>query len=167
MGHREHKEKAPKAIAFAVATVSDTRGMEDDAGGRLIADLVVRSGHVLAGRFLVRDDLGEITSLVAELLEREDIDLVVLTGGTGIAVRDVTIEAVSPFIEKEIDGFGELFRYLGFLDIGSAAMLSRATAGVARGKIIFSLPGSVDAIVLAMERLILPEAGHMVMEARK
>ncbi len=167
MGHLEHKKSAPAKVSFAVVTVSDTRGEGEDTGGRTLCDMVVEAGHTLVDHRRVIDDSGEIQWLVTGLLERGDVDLILLTGGTGIAERDVTIESLAPMFEKRLDGFGELFRYLSYLEIGSAAMLSRATAGVVQKKIVIALPGSVEAIRLAMNRLILPEAGHMVLEARK
>jgi molybdenum cofactor biosynthesis protein B len=142
MSHIEHKKSAPRRVAFAVVTVSDTRREKED----------------------ISDD---IRSVVGDLLASDEVDLIVLTGGSGIAPRDVTVEALAPLIDKKIDGFGELFRYLSYLEIGSPAILSRSMAGVASGKIIVAIPGSERAVRLAMERLILPEAGHMVMEGNK
>ena len=167
MSHAEHRSAAPRRVSFAVVTVSDTRGEVEDVGGRALEEMIAGAGHTLAGHLRVRDDAGEIGSALSGLLRSEDVDLIVLTGGSGIARRDVTVEAVRPLIEKEIEGFGELFRHLSFLEIGPAAMLSRALAGTAAGKVLFVLPGSVKAVRLAMERLILPEAGHLVLEARK
>jgi molybdenum cofactor biosynthesis protein B len=167
MGHLEHKKSAPASVSFAVITVSDTRGEKEDIGGRTICDMILEAGHTLVNRYWVKDDCEEIRSLVTDQLEREDLDLILLTGGSGIAERDVTVESITPIVEKRLDGFGELFRHLSYLEIGSAAMLSRAMAGVANKKIVISLPGSVKAIKLAMNKLILPEAGHMVLEARK
>jgi len=167
MGHLEHKRSVPANLGFAIITVTDTRDEKEDESGNVLAELVLAAGHTLLDRHLVRDDRDEIRSHVARLLNVKGVDLIVLTGGSGIAKRDVTVESLQPLIEKRIDGFGELFRYLSYLDIGSAAMLSRAMAGVACEKVIISLPGSVDGVRLAMEKLLLPEAGHMVMEARK
>ena len=167
MGHEEHKRAAPRVITIALITVSDTIDREGDVSGKVLRDLVLGAGHTVFDRFLVRDDRDEIESRVADLLNVEDIDLIILTGGSGIARRDVTIESVLPFIEKTIDGFGELFRYLSFTEIGSSAMMSRALAGVARQKIIVCLPGSVGAVELAMKKLLLPEAGHLILEAKK
>ncbi len=167
MGHLEHKKSAPVNLNFAVITVTDTRSESEDKGGETLAETISEAGHTVVDRFSVKDDRDEIQSLVNDLLKVEGVDLIVLTGGSGIAKRDVTIESLLPLLEKVIDGFGELFRYLSYLDIGSSAMLSRAMAGVACGKVIVSLPGSVKAVRLALEELILPEAGHMVMEARK
>ena len=167
VGHEEHRRDAPDVIAFAVVTVSDTRDEVEDTSGRLIGELVLGAGHKVVGRYRVRDEREEIESLTRELIDREEIDWIVLTGGSGISKRDVSVEALSPLIEKRIEGFGELFRYLSYIDIGSSAVLSRARAGTARGKIIVLLPGSEEAVRLAMERLVIPEAGHMVREVRR
>ncbi len=167
MGHLEHKERAAVRLRFAVITVSDTRRGSDDTGGKLLEELILAAGHSISGRHNTRDERGEIEELLKSLLDVEEIDLIVLTGGSGIARRDVTIESVSPFLEKTIDGFGELFRHLSYLQIGSSAIMSRAMAGVVRGKIVISIPGSEGAVRLAMEEIVLPEAGHMVLEARK
>jgi molybdenum cofactor biosynthesis protein B len=167
MSHTEHRESAPARVSFAVVTVSDTRDGKADVGGRVLKEMITGAGHALAGHLRVKDDAGEIGRAVSGLLDSDRVDLIVLTGGSGIARRDVTVEAVRPLIEKEIVGFGELFRQLSYMEIGSAAMLSRATAGAASGKVLFVLPGSVKAVRLAMERLILPEAGHLVLEVRK
>lgn len=167
MGHEEHKRSAPRHLTFALITVSDTREEMDDLSGKALNDLVLGAGHTVFDRYLVRDEREEIESRVSNLLGKKEVDIIVLTGGSGIARRDVTIESIFPLIEKSIDGFGELFRYLSFTDIGSPAILSRAMAGAARGKIIVCLPGSVKAVELAMNRLLLPEAGHLILEARK
>ncbi len=163
----EHKADAPEAIRCAVITVSDTRTLETDTGGALVAELLARGGHPVVAREIVRDEPAEIEAALEAALEREDARAVVLTGGTGIAPRDVTPEAVAGLIERSIPGFGELFRALSFQEIGSAAMLSRAIAGLARGRVVFVLPGSRGAVRLGMEKLILPEIGHLAAEAVK
>jgi len=167
MGHAEHKRAAPREITIALITVSDTRDLDDDLSGNLIRDLVIGAGHSIFDRSLVKDERDEIEERVADLLKVGEIDMIILTGGTGIARRDVTIESVLPLVGKTISGFGELFRQLSFAEIGSPAMLSRAMAGVANEKIVVCLPGSVKAVELAMKKLLLPEAGHLVLEARK
>lgn len=167
MGHLEHKERAPARLRFAVVTVSDTRRGTDDTGGGLLEELILAAGHSISGRHHTRDARGEIAQCLKSLLHVEEIDLIILTGGSGIARRDVTIESVAPLLEKRIDGFGELFRHLSYLQIGSPAIMSRAMAGVVQGKIVISIPGSEGAVRLAMEEIVLPEAGHMVLEARK
>lgn len=157
-----------RAIRLAVLTVSDTRTEETDKGGPLVQELARASGIEIAAYELREDDTAAIREVLAEWLQREDLDAIVTTGGTGIAKRDVTIEAVRPMLQKELDGFGELFRFLSYSeDIGTKALLSRALGGTSAEKVIFVLPGSTGAVKLAMERLILPEIRHIVKELTK
>jgi molybdenum cofactor biosynthesis protein B len=155
------------AIGFSVVTVSDSRTEATDGGGHLLVARIADSGARLARRTLVRDEPHAIAAAVREALDDARVDAVLVTGGTGVAPRDVTIESVRPLFEKELPGFGELFRLLSHAEIGAAAMLSRATAGVARGRAIFLLPGSPAALALAMDRLILPELAHLLAQARR
>jgi molybdenum cofactor biosynthesis protein B len=161
-----HKRLVVERVACAALTVSDTRSVADDASGARVKALLVAAGHAVACHRIVPDDPQVITAAVAALLDDPAIDAVILNGGTGLAPRDTTLEAVRGLLDKEIPGFGEIFRQLSYADIGPAAMLSRATAGVARGKIVVSMPGSPAAVELAMTKLILPELGHMVFLAR-
>ena len=148
--------------------MSDTRTEDNDTAGALIEHFAELAGLAVAGRGWVADDTGKIRNVVTALLADLEIDAVITTGGTGIAARDVTIEAIRPLLSKELDGFGELFRYLSFAeDVGTKAMLSRAAAGTAQGKVVFILPGSRGAVRLAMESLIIPEIRHIVAELRK
>ncbi len=167
MGHLEHRKKSPAHVRCFVLTISDTRTESTDTGGRAVADLLESADHELVGRRIVPDDQEQVRSVLDSLLARDDVQAVITTGGTGISSRDGTFEAVSTLLEKRLDGFGELFRMLSFEEIGAAAMLSRACAGTARGRIILSLPGSEHAVRLAMNRLILPELGHLVREATR
>jgi molybdenum cofactor biosynthesis protein B len=162
MSVHEHKEKGKKSIRCYLITVSDTRDKTTDTSGRTVEKLLVDEGHQTAGYRIVKDDPPEIEAALVEALGGVNTDAVIVNGGTGIAPRDGTYEVVSRFLEKKLDGFGEIFRYLSYLDIGSAAVMSRAAAGTARGKILISLPGSKGAVTLAMEKLILPEIRHMV-----
>ncbi len=162
-----HRRSAPAAVPTAVIAVSDTRTLETDTGGALVAELLERGGHPVVSREVVRDEPAEIRAALDAALGRAGVRAVVLTGGTGVSARDVTPEAVEGLLERSIPGFGELFRALSFQEIGSAAMLSRALAGLARGRIVFVLPGSRGAVRLGMERLILPEIGHLAAEAVK
>ena len=164
---REHKAAAPRAVRCYVLTVSDTRTDATDTSGRAIADLLIAAGHHLAGRAIVKDDPVLVRAAIERQLAQQDVDAIITTGGTGITSRDSTFEAVSALLEKKLDGFGELFRMLSFEQVGPAAMMSRATAGLAGGRIVVSLPGSEAAVRLAMERLLLPELGHMVQQASK
>jgi molybdenum cofactor biosynthesis protein B len=162
MSVHEHKEKARKSIRCFVITVSDTRDETTDTSGQTIKRCLSNDGHQTTGYRIVKDEPAEIEALLNEALGGAEVDAVIVNGGTGIAPRDGTYEVVSRFLEKKLDGFGEVFRYLSYLDIGSAAIMSRAAAGSARGKILISLPGSKGAVTLAMEKLVLPEIRHMV-----
>lgn len=167
MGVDEHRAKAPKSVAVAIVTVSDTRTVSDDSSGNAIADLLKAAGHRIGRRSLVKDEVEDIQKVLREAIEDSGVDAVVISGGTGIARRDVTLEAVSAFQEKAIPGFGELFRALSYQEIGSAAMMSRAAAFVTEGKLVFCLPGSEKAVRLAISRLIIPELGHAIWEVRR
>ena len=162
MSVHEHKEKGKKSVRCFVITVSDTRDETTDTSGQTIKSLLSGEGHQAVGYRIVKDEPAQIDALLNEALSSESVDAVIVNGGTGIAPRDGTFEVVNRFLEKRLDGFGEIFRYLSYLDIGSAAVMSRAAAGTARGKILISLPGSKGAVALAMEKLILPELRHMV-----
>lgn len=160
--------KIEKKIRIAVLTVSDTRTEEADTSGAMIKTMAEAEGIEVGGYRIVRDDKTEIQAAVEEWLKDPKLDAIISTGGTGIAKRDISIEAIMHFFEKEMTGFGELFRYLSFTeDIGTRAMLSRASAGVASDKAIFVLPGSRGAVKLAMGRLVLPELAHIIVELGK
>ena len=163
----EHKGYAPKVLGFAAITVSDSRRPENDASGETIRRLAEAAGHRVAEVVIVKDELREIRQAIERLLATEGVDVVVLSGGTGFSPRDVTLRAVRILLDVEIEGFGELFRQLSFRQVGAAAMLSRATAGLAEGRAIFVLPGSPKAVELGMSELILPEAGHLLGQARR
>jgi molybdenum cofactor biosynthesis protein B len=163
----EHKSHAPTSVRCFVLTVSDTRTRETDTGGRAIADLLLAAGHVVADQMIVKDDPDLVRGTIERQLARPDVDAIITTGGTGITSRDSTYEAVSAMLHKRLDGFGELFRMLSYADIGPAAMMSRAVAGLVAGRIVISLPGSEAAVRLAMERLVVPEIGHLVQQARR
>jgi molybdenum cofactor biosynthesis protein B len=161
----EHRRNTPEEVRCLVVTVSDTRTVESDASGRAIADLLEADGHGVPGRPIVRDEPAEVSTAIDA--HAGTVDLIVTTGGTGITSRDSTFEAVEGLLEKRLDGFGELFRMLSYAEIGSAAMLTRATGGVMRGTAIFMLPGSEHAVRLGMTKLILPEIGHVVRELKR
>jgi molybdenum cofactor biosynthesis protein B len=167
MSVEEHKSKSPKSVNLAIITVSDTRTEVDDRSGRVIADTLARAGHRIVRRTIVKDEIEDIQKALRELIEDDGVQVVVMNGGTGISRRDVTLEAITPFQEKSIPGFGELFRALSYSQVGSAALMSRASAFVTEGKIVFCLPGSEKAVRLAVEKLIAPELGHMVWEAQR
>lgn len=167
MSVEEHRQGAIRQVAVMVITVSDSRTAETDRSGKLIRDLLAEAGHRVIRYELVPDEGEAIARAVGQGLDHPQVQVILLNGGTGIAKRDVTHETVSSLLEKEMPGFGELFRQLSFGEIGPAAMLSRAVAGTARGKAIFAMPGSTGAVRLAMEKLILPELGHIVRELEK
>ncbi|ANB62295.1 MogA/MoaB family molybdenum cofactor biosynthesis protein [Anoxybacteroides amylolyticum] len=168
MSVNEHKKEAPRVIRCKVVTVSDTRTKETDKSGQLMMQLLKEAGHEVVAYEIVKDEKEAIHFAVMRGCEQPEVDAVLTNGGTGIAKRDVTIETVKEIIEKEIVGFGELFRMISYTeDIGSAAMLSRAIAGVANNTAIFSTPGSTGAVRLAMTKLILPELRHVIREIRK
>ncbi len=164
---QQHRAAAESSLSIGVLTVSDTRTLADDTGGSLLVEMIESAGHRVGTRAIVVDDRERIVNSVLDMVADPAIDVVISTGGTGIARRDVTYDAVTSILDRTIDGFGELFRTLSFEEIGSAAMLSRATAGAIGSTAVFSLPGSRNAIRLAMERLILPEIAHVVYEIRK
>jgi molybdenum cofactor biosynthesis protein B len=167
MAVEEHRRSAPLSVRCAVLTVSDTRTRETDTSGLAIAEALTAAGHAVLDRRLVRDDPDAIRSALDAMLAGEDVQVVLTTGGTGISRRDSTFEVVDGLLEKRLDGFGELFRMVSYAEIGAAAMLSRACAGVARGRVLVALPGSEAAVRLALERLLLPELGHLVREVSR
>jgi molybdopterin adenylyltransferase len=167
MSQAEHKAGAPASVRCFVITVSDTRTIETDASGRAISDLLTAAGHAVAGRAIVRDDPELVRGTVERQLAHPEVQAIILSGGTGITSRDSTYEAISALLQKRIDGFGELFRKLSYDAIGPAAMMSRACAGLAAGHIVVSLPGSEAAVRLAMEKLLIPELGHLVQQASR
>ena len=167
MGHFEHKQHAPKKVSCMIITISDTRTKETDISGKYIQDLLEKNGHHVVQYSIVKDEPEAIRQLLQEGIVSEDIQVILCHGGTGISLRDRSYEAVVQILEKHLDGFGELFRMLSYQEIGSAAMMSRAVAGIAGNTVIFSMPGSKGAVELAMEKLILPELGHLVWELRK
>ncbi len=165
--HKQHKERAKQQVACGVITVSDTRTEENDTSGRLIREMLHAAGHGAPAYHIIKDDPNQIRPLLERLLEEDGIEAVIINGGTGVAQRDMTYDVVERTLDKELPGFGELFRMLSYEEIGSAAMLSRAVAGTCGNKALFSLPGSSGAVRLAMERLILPELPHIVYELNK
>ena len=157
-----HRKDAPASVRCFVLTISDTRTVETDTSGDAIAQALTSAGHDVAGRRIVRDEPATVREIVRA--ESRNVPVIVTTGGTGITARDSTYEAISALLDKRLDGFGELFRMLSYEQIGSAAMLSRACAGSIGTTAIFALPGSEQAVRLAMDKLILPEIGHVVRE---
>jgi molybdenum cofactor biosynthesis protein B len=168
MAYREHRQRGADIVArCAVITLSDTRATATDASGDKIVQLLESAGHKLQQRQLLKDDAALLIAAIEPLLADESVDVILTTGGTGIARRDATISAIERLIDQPLPCFGELFSMLSWQQIGSGAMLSRALAGIARGKPIFAMPGSTAAVELAMTQLILPELGHVLGELRK
>lgn len=165
-GHH-HRKDAPTEVPTAVVTVSDTRTLETDTGGALVVSHLESAGHPVASREIVPDEPDQIRAAVEKALASDGVRAVILTGGTGVAPRDVTPDTVEPLLDRIVPGFGELFRQFSYEDIGSAAILSRALAGLAKGRVVFVIPGSRGAVGLAMEKLIVPEIGHLAGEAVK
>lgn len=167
MGHLDHKAQAPASTRCYVLTISDTRTEATDTSGTVISELLRADGHQVTGRQIVRDEPAEVSAVIARQLSNPDVQVIIATGGTGISSRDSTYEGIQALLEKQLDGFGELFRMLSYHEIGSAAIMSRACAGISKGKIVVSLPGSENAVRLAMTKLILPELGHLVREVTR
>ncbi len=167
MSLEEHKSSAPQEIRVAVVTVSDTRTLETDTGGKCVVDYLAKNGHTLVQRTIVPDEPTQMESLIGSLANRTDVDAILMTGGTGISGRDQTYETISSLLERSLPGYGELFRTLSYQEIGAAAMLSRATGGLVGNTLLLSMPGSPAAVRLAMEQLILPELGHLIREAQR
>lgn len=166
MGHEEHRREGPRSVRVFVVTASDTRSEAEDESGAWLREAAARAGHAVVGYRIVKDEPAELRAALDEAA-RAGAEAVIVNGGTGIAARDRTYEAVAAALEKRLDGFGELFRMLSWAEIGAAAMLSRAVAGVWGGRAVFSVPGSAAAVRLAWEKLIAPELGHVVRELRK
>ena len=165
----QHKAIAAQQgpIKVAIITVSDTRTRENDTGGDLIENRVTNGGHTIVFRAIVKDEPDQIGALLDKIADETQARLVLFTGGTGIAPRDTTFDVISRKLEKHMPGFGELFRMLSFAEVGAAAMLSRATAGTYRGRVVMSMPGSPNAVQVAMDKLIMPEIEHLAWEVAR
>jgi molybdenum cofactor biosynthesis protein B len=159
VAHDQHRQHDAASVTCGVVTISDTRTEADDTSGRRIRDLLHGQGHHVVLYRVVKDEPGLITEVLRQA--PREVEAIICNGGTGLARRDTTYEAITGLLDKEITGFGELFRMLSYAEIGAAAMLSRATAGVAGDRVVFSLPGSTAAVELAMTRLVLPQLGHL------
>lgn len=164
MSLEEHRGKGPSRVKCAVIVTSDKRDIQTDKSGNLIADLLKNAGHEVTNYMIVGNDPG---SLMKALDDVKDSQVVIVSGGTGISKRDITVDTIGPHLERELSGFGELFRALSFNEIGTAALLSRAMAGTVGSRVVFCLPGSMGAVKLAVEKLILPELSHIVGELER
>ena len=167
MSSSDHRRDAPASVIVHILTVSDTRTLETDSSGRAVADRLQGAGHAVHGRTILKDEPEDVRSLVAELAAAGEVDVVITTGGTGITARDGTFEAIDGLLTKRLPGFGEIFRMISYQQIGAAAMLSRATAGLVGRTVVIVLPGSENAVSLAMDELVVPELRHLVREARR
>lgn len=168
MGHAEHKHHAKDLRARVyVVTVSDTRTPDTDESGALIKEALALQGHAVAGYALLKDEPALIAAEIRRACGDAAVDAVIVNGGTGISTRDTTFEAIDALLDRRIPGFGEIFRLLSFREIGSAAILSRATAGIVGGSLVFAVPGSANAVKLAMTKLVLPELSHALWEIRR
>ena len=162
----EHSRKRTLQARCAILTISDSRSFETDESGKSIRALLEGSGHRVVHYDIIRNDPSVLQQEVSRLLG-SDLDLIITTGGTGVSHRDFTIETMEPMLEKRLSGFGELFRSLSFREIGPRAFMSRALGGIAKGKALFALPGSIHAVELALKELILPELGHLIWEVNR
>ena len=165
--HVEHKAQGPPSVRCAVITVSDTRTLETDTGGQTVIVALTSAGHTVVVREIIPDDPERMRPLLLSLRERDDLDAILMTGGTGITSRDQTYETVSSLLDKQLPGYGEVFRLLSYQEIGPAAILSRAVGGLVGQKVLLTMPGSPAAVRLAMEKIIVPELPHLVREARR
>ena len=164
---KEHKSQAQQPIACAVITVSDTRTLESDTGGQTVVEKLQAAGHIVVTREIIPDDPEVMRPLLERLRDQDDVEAVLMTGGTGLTSRDQTFETVAALLTKPLPGYGELFRMLSYEEIGPAAMLSRATGGLMNRTVLLTMPGSRAAVQLAMDKVILPELGHLVREATR
>jgi len=165
--HQVHKAQGPQAVRCAVITVSDTRTVDNDTGGQTVIVQLTGAGHTVVAREIIPDEPARMRPLLESLRGRDDVDAILMTGGTGITSRDQTYETVSSLLDKPLPGYGEVFRMLSFQEIGPAAILSRAVGGLIGRKVLLTMPGSPAAVQLAMEKIIVPELPHLVREARR
>jgi len=165
--HKQHEAQGPAAVRCAVITVSDTRTVETDTGGKAVIDHLTAAGHSVVCREIVPDEPSRMKPLLISLCDRDDVDVILMTGGTGITSRDQTYETVSGLLDKPLPGYGEIFRMLSYQEIGPAAILSRAIGGLIGRKVLLTMPGSPAAVRLAMEKIIVPQIPHLMREARR
>lgn len=165
--HEVHQAQGPQSARCAVITVSDTRTVENDTGGQTVVDHLTKAAHQIVAREIIPDDPVRMSQLITSLAQRDDVDVILLTGGTGITSRDQTFETISGLLTKALPGYGEIFRMLSYQDIGPAAILSRAVGGLVGQKVVLTMPGSPAAVRLAMEKIIIPQIPHLLREARR
>jgi len=167
MGYQDHKQHVPLIVNCAVIIISDSRTEQTDESGKYIMDSLKDAGHAITSYSIIKNDAGEIIDKIGNIFKDNPTQVIITSGGTGASHMDITIETITPILEKKMEGFGELFRNLTYQEIGSGSILSRAMAGVIKGRIIISLPGSLDAVKLAMDKIIIPEIAHLVREASR
>jgi molybdenum cofactor biosynthesis protein B len=167
MGYHEHKHKSLRSVTCAVIIISGTRTEQNDESGKLITQALENNDHKITSFSILKNDAASILKKLDQLLGEESLQVIITSGGTGASHLDITIETITPTLDKKLDGFGELFRFLTYQEIGTGSIMSRAMAGVVGGKVVICLPGSVEAVRLAMEKIILPEIGHLVREATR
>lgn len=167
MGYHEHKHDSPASVNCAVIIISGSRTEQDDESGKLIKRLLEESGQKVTSFSILKNDAEAILNNIDWLTSDESAEVIITSGGTGASHLDITVETIAPLLDKNLDGFGELFRFLTYQEIGSGSIMSRAIAGIIKGKVVICLPGSLEAVRLAMERIILPEIGHLVREAKR
>jgi len=167
MGFKEHKCHSLKNVAVAVITMSDTRTKENDDSGKYIMKKLEGNGHKIISYSVIRDEKKLLMDELEKLVNNDDVQVIITNGGTGISRRDITVDVVESLLDKKLDGFGEIFRHLSYKGIGSPAVMSRAVAGAVKNKIIICLPGSLGAVKLGVEKLIIPEIGHLVWEVNR
>jgi len=167
MGYHEHKHSALESVNCAVVIISDSRTEQDDESGKLIRQRLTDHGHKVMSYGILKNDVDAIRAKIEELVEQAELQVIITSGGTGASHRDVTVDTIEPMLEKRLDGFGELFRHLTYQEIGTGSILSRAVAGVIGVKVVLCFPGSLNAATLVMDKVILPEIGHLVREATR
>ena len=167
MGYHEHKTHENKTVGCAVLVTSDSRTEETDESGKLIKQRLLDKGHKVVYYTILKNDAAVLKNKIIELIKQEEVQVIITSGGTGLSHKDVTVDTVQSMLEKQLDGFGELFRQLTYQELGTASIMSRATAGIINGKVIICFPGSLGAVTLAMDKIILPEIGHLVREATR
>ena len=167
MGYHDHKKLDNKNIGCAVLVTSDSRTEETDESGKLIKQRLLDKGHQVVHYCILKNDATMLKNKINELVKQDAVQVIITSGGTGLSHKDVTVDTIQPMLEKKLDGFGELFRQLTYQELGTASIMSRATAGVINGKVIICFPGSLGAATLAMDKIILSEIGHLVREATR
>ena len=167
MGYHEHKKLENKNVGCAVLVTSDSRTEETDESGKLIKQRLSESGHKVVYYCILKNDAPTLKNKIIELIKQDEVQVIITSGGTGLSHKDVTVDTIQPMLEKKLDGFGELFRNLTYQELGTASIMSRAISGIINGKVIICFPGSLGATTLAMDKIILPEIGHLVREATR